>query len=316
VTDYSIVIPAFNRPHLLERAVRSALDQNPAPLEVIVVDDGSVPPLADSLPRLRDPRLRFLRRPGNGGNAVARNAGIAAAQGEWITFLDDDDEYLPGFLEACREAHRSLNPAVGFTWSGIEVVRDASNGTCETVRRDLWNPTFATREAAYAGFLVRRRVGTACGLAVRRQVFDTVGLFDEGLRAAVDTEFLIRAVKEFEFAVVPRVLVRIHLHSGAHVRKQHVHRGRAYRRILRKHRLFLRSHPRTAAELAYKVGWLYRHAGDERIAQRYLRLALSLRPLWPKALAARLFLALPGQIGPAVHRLVSRFLKAARGGVR
>ena len=88
----SIVIPTYNRAKLLHRAVESALAQTFADLEVLVVDDGSPQPVAL---QNHDPRLRILRLPRNVGGAAARNAGARAAAGQWITYLDDDDESLP-----------------------------------------------------------------------------------------------------------------------------------------------------------------------------------------------------------------------------
>lgn len=85
-----MVVPSRNRPALVARAVRSALQ--PGVGEVVVVDDGSEPPV--DLGGLRDPRLRLLRREG-GGVSAARNAGVAAARGSHLVFLDDDDRLAP-----------------------------------------------------------------------------------------------------------------------------------------------------------------------------------------------------------------------------
>jgi glycosyltransferase involved in cell wall biosynthesis len=95
----SAVISTFERPDACERAVRSVLAQEPAPLEVLVCDDGS----ADETPERfgDDPRVRYVRiEPNRGTPAPARNAGVEAAQGDWVAFLDDDDEWLPGKLAA------------------------------------------------------------------------------------------------------------------------------------------------------------------------------------------------------------------------
>ncbi len=97
----SVVIPTYNRCEDCQRAVRSVLEQEPAPLEVIVCDDGSTDGTRAEFERWQaeEPRLRYLRLPRNRGTpAPARNLGIASAQGEWIGFLDDDDRWLPGKL--------------------------------------------------------------------------------------------------------------------------------------------------------------------------------------------------------------------------
>jgi GT2 family glycosyltransferase len=92
------VIPTFSRPRETGRALRSALAQDGVAVEVIVVDDGSATPL-----RLPDdlagrPEVRLIRLPRNGGAAAARNAGVEAAAGACVAFLDSDDFFLPGTL--------------------------------------------------------------------------------------------------------------------------------------------------------------------------------------------------------------------------
>lgn len=94
----SIILPVFNRQELATRALRSALAQDVASMEVIVVDDGSEPPFCPPQDLASDARLRVVRQ-GNAGESGARNTGIAAARGEWIAFLDSDDYWLAGTLE-------------------------------------------------------------------------------------------------------------------------------------------------------------------------------------------------------------------------
>jgi hypothetical protein len=103
VASVSAVISTFERPDSCERALRSILAQEPAPLEVLVCDDGSRDDTAERFRALeqRDPRVRYLRvEPNRGGPAAARNLGLREARGEWVAFLDDDDEWLPGKLAA------------------------------------------------------------------------------------------------------------------------------------------------------------------------------------------------------------------------
>lgn len=95
----SVVIPTRNRPLLVQRAVKSALGQTLQEIEVIVVIDGTDPATCAELAKFNEPRLTVIELPSSGGAAAARNAGVAQARGEWIAFLDDDDEWLPQKLE-------------------------------------------------------------------------------------------------------------------------------------------------------------------------------------------------------------------------
>lgn len=91
----TVVVTTHDRPEFARRAIASALAQRLADVEVVVVDDGSQPPL-ELAP---DTRVRLIRREEPGGMCAARNAGLAAATGTWILFLDDDDELVPESLE-------------------------------------------------------------------------------------------------------------------------------------------------------------------------------------------------------------------------
>jgi glycosyltransferase involved in cell wall biosynthesis len=95
----SAVIPTHGRPGLLVSAVHSALRQTWPHLEVIVVVDGTDPQTEFTLAALADPRLRVVVLPECLGGSCARNAGVRAARGDWIAFLDDDDEWLPEKIE-------------------------------------------------------------------------------------------------------------------------------------------------------------------------------------------------------------------------
>src|ERR1700683_1134626 len=102
----SAVIPTRGRPELLCRAVRSALAQTLREIEVVVVIDGDDPATRIALDELaqQDGRLRVLALAASVGGSDARNRGVDAAAGEWIAFLDDDDEWMPSKLEAQLEA--------------------------------------------------------------------------------------------------------------------------------------------------------------------------------------------------------------------
>jgi len=97
----SVVISTFERPDACERALRSVLDQDHRPLEVLVCDNGSSDDTAARFLEWQDRRgdVRYLRTTTNSGTpATTRNLGIEHARGDWIAFLDDDDTWLPGKL--------------------------------------------------------------------------------------------------------------------------------------------------------------------------------------------------------------------------
>ena len=136
IPDVSVVIPAFNRASLIARAVQSCLNQSCA-MEVLVVDDGSTDDIRDVVEshfqnQLSAHQIRLLHQ-ANQGACAARNAGLACATGEFIKFLDSDDELLPNALTAEVNAARTAECEALLT--GWEERTCAANGTEEIARR-------------------------------------------------------------------------------------------------------------------------------------------------------------------------------------
>ena len=122
--EISIVLPTFNRVDVIGRAISSILMQSHQDWELIVVDDGSTDGTQDRLSGLDD-RIRYITQP-NQGVYVARNTGLAAARGRFITFMDSDDEWLPHFLAltvAFLRAHPDRH------WVTTEFVEDLGDGS-------------------------------------------------------------------------------------------------------------------------------------------------------------------------------------------
>jgi glycosyltransferase involved in cell wall biosynthesis len=194
----SVVIPTYNCAHLLPNAVRSAFRQTIAPSQVIVVDDGCTDDtveVMDALAKEFPRRLLFIRQP-NGGEASARNRGVAAATGEYIAFLDSDDVWLSQkFQRQLPLFQHPSAPALTFT------AYTRVSGTDRTVVRvEGWQ---ATAEHAL------RRLMDGCLITpstviVRRDALTAAGPFDESLRLGVDWEMWLRlAAAGHRFAYLP-----------------------------------------------------------------------------------------------------------------
>jgi succinoglycan biosynthesis protein ExoO len=121
--DISVIIAAYNVEAYIERAVKSALEQENVTVDVIIVNDASTDGTLAALSRIDDPRVKFLNLPANGGPSVARNAGIAAATAPWIAILDGDDIFLPGRLARCLFRAKAL--LADIVVDNIEIYREA-----------------------------------------------------------------------------------------------------------------------------------------------------------------------------------------------
>jgi glycosyltransferase involved in cell wall biosynthesis len=120
--NFSVVVPLYNKARFVEGAVRSALAQTLAPLEVIVVDDGSTDGSAELVEALGSDRVRVVRQR-NAGVSAARNHGISLARGDWVAFLDADDWHHPELLANLRRAHLAC-PAADVVAASFRTIAD------------------------------------------------------------------------------------------------------------------------------------------------------------------------------------------------
>lgn len=299
---FSVVIPTYRRAHLLPRAVASVTSQTIRDLEILIVDDASPDSTQQVMASFRDSRIRHIRHDHNRGIGAARNTGIRAASASLVAFLDDDDEYLPTFLEQTWETYRSTKPEIGWTWCGVIHVRP--NGT-ETPA-PLWKPTFASLHEAYRGFLYYREVGTSSGFTARRQVLFDAGLFDERMEGgAEDTDFFIRLARTARFGVVEKHLLRFHDHPGPRLRRSTVAKARDYERIIERHRAALEEDARLWSATHYKASWLYFHGGNRTDGRRCALEALKKTPWKGKVWITWLGCELLGGRAASLHRAVS-----------
>lgn len=158
-------------------------------------------------------------------------------------------------------------------------------------------------------FLSGRHTGTDFGLAVRRRCFEEVGFFDENLQASVDSDFLIRIAKAFDFTVIEELLVKNHDHDGMRVRRDTEGIAEAYEAIFAKHAALLGRHPRVASRWLYKTGWLHHHCGNQAKGRTYLWRAIRRRPSNAKAWVALLLFGVGGPAAAPVHEKLSELRK-------
>ncbi len=211
----SVIITTYEKPDLLEQAVRSVLAQTVKPSEIIVVDDGSGPATRDVVHGFASDMVTHAWQPNSGGPAGPRNTGWMAARGEWVAFLDDDDLWHPRKLEACASALRSF-PHADILYHPLETFSDNPKHGRSASRlvggREL-------PEQAHQCLLDTGFVPLPSSLLVRKGVFQSVGGFDidPDLVAAEDLDFAIRAAMAgCRFAFIPEVLARYRV-SGAHL---------------------------------------------------------------------------------------------------
>jgi len=272
------VIPCYNYGGFVARAIDSVLDQTYPAVECVVVDDGSTDDTPSILRQFGE-RIRVIRQ-ANSGLSAARNTGISNARGTFVAFLDADDSWVPGKLEAqiaLLQARREL----GCVGCGRE--HRAVSGRIESFSGQR-QP--ASREATVRDIAVRRFWvgGSGSGAIIRRSVLDTVGGFDTALTAAEDWDMWLRIAAVTGIDNVPDVLTRIDRHNSGtfrNARRMEDNQWAVYRKavaawpgVLTPH---IRRHMR--ALILRDAGGECAAAGDTAAAMRFFARSAALWPL-------------------------------------
>ncbi|UDL03325.1 glycosyltransferase family 2 protein [Marinobacter sp. CA1] len=184
----SVVIPTYNRAHNLTRAIQSVLAQTCPPMEILVVDDGSTDGTEQLVQQQFGSRVRYLRQT-NAGSAAARNRGIEHAGGDWIAFLDSDDEWLPNKLATDR-AMILATPDLEFLHGNRR--HHWSDGRQDNGRQHQPASDFGDKRYLLAVWGIKTST-----VVVRRSLLDRLEYhYNPTLKTCQDYEFFWRAVVE------------------------------------------------------------------------------------------------------------------------
>ena len=201
----SVVIPLYNKEQSILNTIKSVQNQTYRDFEIIVVDDGSTdgsPDLVESL-LPTEPRLFLVRKP-NGGVCSARNKGIEASKGEYVALLDADDIWDKDYLsEQMRMVSAFPNCYMwGINYAetvGGQVIRDVPTGLPKGFRGIVEDY-----------FRIPGRISDlfcSSSVLIRRSAFERVGLFDERIRYAEDSDMWFRIIARFDVAFYDKYLV-------------------------------------------------------------------------------------------------------------
>lgn len=208
----SVVIPAYNYAETLFRAVTSVLNQlAEASAELIVIDDGSTdhtPHVIEQLEESHPRRFRSIRKE-NGGLASVRNLGIKEASGQYLIFLDADDELVPGALAAI-EKHISECPATRLVIGGHCAVQEDGRR-----KEHLPPPLPDSPVERLRAYLLNKDIALSNGAcAMHREVFSR-GNYPERFRNAEDIPVFAQALANFPCTTLERVLALVHKHDDS-----------------------------------------------------------------------------------------------------
>lgn len=240
----SVIIPTYNRVAVLYYALYSALNQTLQDFEIFVVDDASTDATQEFMSAISDPRVHYIRFETNRKAAAARNAGMERARGEYIAFLDSDDEWWPTKLERQVEILDGLSDEWGCCYGGAYV-----NKVGGLTSHRVFKPT-------KSGYLVKdllmgKLVVWTPTFMFRRSCLDHVGLMDNALVRSQDVDFYIRLLEKYKMAAMEEPLVNIYLVLNKNLARIS---GESRRILLAKHTELIRSLGSFPSSYVYAMG--------------------------------------------------------------
>ncbi len=193
----SVIIPTYNRKHTLSRAIESIISQTIKPLEIIIVDDGSDDGTREWI-KQEYPFIQYLNQ-NNSGVSASRNRGIFSANGNWIAFLDSDDEWIPEKLERQLSILRSDKEAVFCHTNEIWI----RNGTRVNQMK---------KHEKYGGYIFEKcldmcRISPSSSI-IKKEVFDHIGYFDESLIVCEDYDLWLRIAAHYKVLFLDQPLIK------------------------------------------------------------------------------------------------------------
>ncbi len=277
----SVVVPAFNRAAAIGECLRSVQGQTHQNWEAIVVDDGSMdrtPEVVAELAR-EDSRIRLIRQDRNRGAQAARNVGMRAARGEWIAFLDSDDQFLPYSLES------RLEVAVR---DRVSVVHSA----CNVIEVDGTMKPYGTPSIAGQIYrsLLQGEVPVFPGLFVSKHALVKIDYLDERIVAFQEWDTAIRLAKYYPFGFEAKPTFIYDCRHPDTISKDLLRNGRGYEQVFHKHywAILRYAGPRALARHYRLAARWYEMGGDQQAVRRCTFKALLWSSLDPRTVLEKL----------------------------
>lgn len=209
----SVIIPTYKRPETLTRSIDSVLAQTYKNVEVIVADDNGIGTeyglkTAEVMSKYaNDGRVKYVQHENNINGSAARNTGFRASKGDYIMFLDDDDEFMPEKVESQLTRLETLDDTWGACYSNY--IRVSTDGT-KLVSRCK---EFAEGDMYFEELRRNFFIAAGSNLMIRRNIFEEVGGFNENFLRNQDVEFLIKILKKYKIARADVVGLKVYVHK-------------------------------------------------------------------------------------------------------
>mgnify|MGYP003818737993 CR=1 FL=1 len=203
----SVIIPTYNRAKMLQRAIKSVLAQDYRHLEIIVVDDASQDNTVEIIKSFKDSRIKIHQLPVNRGVSIARNEGIKKSTGEYLAFLDSDDEFMPNKLRKCLDIFQEIKPSPGMVFSNLYTQIDGGGDKQQKIK-NVKSDFINLSKFPGSVFL------PPSTWIMTKQSIEKVGYFDQNIKSSEDLDLFARIVRTVPVYFFNEPLVNLYVHKS------------------------------------------------------------------------------------------------------
>jgi len=277
----SVIIPTYNCADLLPRAINSVLNQTFQDFELIIVDDGSTDNTKQVVEEFqkKDKRIKYIWQENFGGTSKTYNTGLKQATGNFIAFLEDDDEWLPQKLEKQLEIFKdsfSPNNRIGLISCGAYLINE------NNVKKGIFSSKRSILSVDECELFLEKAWMFLLSLStilIKAEVIKKAGLFDEKLKTVADMDFYFRILKNFDFYLLKEPLINYNVLQTSLSRKQFWLKSMPeYKYLLDKYKEDFQNYPNAYSKFLRNIGTFYLLEGNSNMARNYFKDAILKNP--------------------------------------
>lgn len=231
----SVIITTYKRsPEIVMRAINSVRSQTYSNIEIIVVDDSPSTyehrlELQKYLSEFGD-EIKYIAHQQNQGACAARNTGLDSANGDYVAFLDDDDEWLPEKIE--KQMEKFIDEEIALVYCGMLVIDD-------TTMKFLGNETTIYSGNVYGKLIFNNFVGSTSSPLIKKKYLMEVGGFDIFMKSAQDYDLWLRLARKYKIDGIKENLLKYHIHKDERISTNHYARISGQERLIYKNMDYL-----------------------------------------------------------------------------
>lgn len=283
ITDpiVSVILPTYNREHLIKRAIVSVLNQSYQNFELIIVDDASTDNTYKIVNAFGNARISYIRHLKNKGAAEARNTGLKLSKGRFIAFQDSDDEWLPTKLEQQVQLLSQSSAKIGGVYSSFWQIKEGKKYLFPSKLTKLASYLPATHRKLEGNIhqsLLRGNLITLQTVLLKKDCFEKVGLFDKMMPPLEDWEFFLRFSKHYHFIHIKNPLVNLYCTSNS-ISTNQTNLIQALNCILEKYSQAFETNNMLLGHYLYATGDILYQTGHLKQGQQNFIKAVKLAPL-------------------------------------